>query len=495
MDAVDRFLRCAVAYPDHPAIVSEGASVSYGDLLRRARAFAARFAAFDGPRMLIGLPQVPDAYAAILASGLVGGYHTPLNLSAPAEKLRKIAAVLDPDIVVASGELARDLQAQAPRSMVVDPLELDEAEQFQGEGRRHRLAYILFTSGSTGVPKGVMVPRRALNHYVDWLGTFGIGPGDRVSQQPNLAFDISMTDIFGALCFGGSLHPVLTEGDRLMPARMIAREGITIWNSTPSVISLMMRARQVTKANLGSVRLFNFCGEPLLPEQLAALFAARRDVEVQNTYGPTEATIAVTSLPLAADTFRAASGASVALGDPLPGTAIHLVGGVDADEGEIVISGPQVAEGYWKDPGKSALVFKDFVYGNESLRGYFTGDWAERRNGLLFFKERMDFQVKVRGFRVELDEVAAAIRVCGWPVACVFKRGEALAAVVEAVPGAPFDESTLRLALAGRIESHAIPEVICEVERMPRSDNDKLDRKAAAHWLDGTMALASEQPA
>jgi len=494
MDVIDRFLRCAATYRDHPAIVSEGTPTSYRDLLRRARAFAAAFSGRDGPRVLIGLPQVPDAYAAILGAGLAGGYHTPLNLSAPREKLRKIASVLDPNVIVASGDLGRDLHAQAPGAMLIDPLEIGDSEPFDGDGRRHRIAYILFTSGSTGVPKGVVIPRSALNHYVHWLETFNIGPGDRVSQQPNLAFDISMTDIFGALCFGASLHPVLAEGDRLMPARMIAREGITVWNSTPSVVNLMMQARQVTEANLRSVRLFNFCGEPLLPDQLRALFAARPDVAVQNTYGPTEATISMTCQPLAVDTYVAASGASVTLGDPIPGMAIHLVGGAHADEGEIVISGPQLAENYWRDPEKSAQVFKPFVHGTETLRGYFTGDWAERRAGFLFFKERMDFQVKVRGFRIELDEVAAAIRATGWPVACVFKRGEALAAVVERVPGLRFSETALLQALAERIESHAIPETVREIERMPRNDNDKLDRKAAARWLDDVTAPASRRP-
>src|SRR5581483_1259561 len=103
---------------------------------------------------------------------------------------------------------------------------------------------------------------------------------------------------------------VSETGDRLMPARMIARERITVWNSVPSVVGLMMQANQVTRANLESVRLFNFCGEPLLPEHLRALFAARPDVLVQNTYGPTEATIAMTCLALRSADFEAACDAS-----------------------------------------------------------------------------------------------------------------------------------------------------------------------------------------
>ncbi len=490
MDVIERFLRCASAQPEHPAVVVEGASTPYGALAARARAYAAHFVRLPESRVLIGLPQVADTYACIFGAGLAGACYTPLNLSAPLAKLRRIAGLLDPDIIVASGDVARELHAEVPRATIIDPRDVDETDQLDGAGRRHHLAYILFTSGSTGEPKGVMLPRSALDHYVDWLETFGIGPADRMSQQGNLAFDISVTDIYGALCYGASLYPVLAESDKLMPARMIARDKITVWNSVPSLISLMMQAHQVTAANLKSLRLFNFCGEPLLPEHVRAIFSARPDMAVQNTYGPTEATVAVTYIPLSVETYASATGASVALGDPIPGMSVDLVGGTHPDEGEIVISGPQLADGYWNDPAKTASAFKEFEHGGRHRRGYFTGDWAERRDGLLFFKERVDFQIKVRGFRIELDEVAAAIRACGWPVACVFKREEALAAVVERVPGAEFSEAAIRKRLAGTIEQHAVPETILEIERMPRNDNDKLDRKAAAQWFDQAMSRA-----
>jgi D-alanine--poly(phosphoribitol) ligase subunit 1 len=181
-----------------------------------------------------------------------------------------------------------------------------------------------------------MVPRSALDHYVQWMtDVFEISPHDRFSQHPNLAFDISMTDIFGALCHGATLYPLLREVDRLMPARMIEREKITVWNSVPSVVSLMMQAGQATAANLVSVRLFNFCGEPLLPEQLEALFAARPDVLVRNTYGPTEATIAVTDLRKY--DHRLATITSVAIGVPISNVGIHLIGGRHAEKGQVVI--------------------------------------------------------------------------------------------------------------------------------------------------------------
>jgi D-alanine--poly(phosphoribitol) ligase subunit 1 len=478
-DVVDLFLARAAENPERLAIVTSRGSISYSRLEHRVRAFAAAFGVRPAPKILIALPPSIDAYACILASGLAGGFHTPVNMASPIEKLRRILRQLQPDVVVGECGMLDLLADAAPNAVRLDPAQLDLAQQLCGSGERHRLAYVFFTSGSTGDPKGVMISRDSLAHYVEWLKSFGIGASDRVSQHPNLAFDISMTDIFGALCYGATLYPLDVEGDRLMPARFVARNGITIWNSTPSVVGLMMQVRQATASNLASVRLFNFCGEPLLKEHLDALFTAVPDAIVQNTYGPTEATVSMTALSMTADSYQRHCSTSVALGNPIAGMEIVLAGGADPNNGEIVIVGPQLADGYWNDPEKTARAFRQ-VSTSDARRGYFTGDWAVKIDGDLFFKDRMDFQVKVRGIRVELDEVAAAIRACGYPVTCVFKRGEVLVAVVEKTETNAFlDEGALRGRLGQKLEPNVIPERIIMVDRIPRNENDKLDRKAA----------------
>ena len=494
-DLADALLHNARRQPQHPAVVIDDVSVSYGALARQVLLLAANFSHRAEPRILVALPQVPDAYAAIVAAGLAGGFHTPLNLAAPISKLRRIARLLQPDFIVGQGQVIEELADEAPAAVILNPARLPAIEPAHDLTRRHRLAHVMFTSGSTGIPKGVMVSRRGINAYGRWVkGNFGIAPADRVSQHANLSFDISMTDIIGAFCGGATLYPLLDEGDRLMPARVIERDKITVWNSVPSVVSLMMQGRQVTARNLESVRLFNFCGEPLLPEHVAALFEACPDAVVQNTYGPTEATVAMTALPLRADTWRHYAERSMALGASLPGMRLDLVGGGHADEGQIVISGVQLADGYWQEPDMSQQVFRPVeIAGHGVVQGYLTGDWAERREGQVYFRERIDFQAKVRGYRVELDEVAAAIRDCGWPVACVFARRDGLAAVVEEVPGRTFGEADLRLALASRVERYAVPENIRLVRRMPRNENDKLDRTAVMDWFERTTTKTDHE--
>lgn len=495
-DVVDLFLARAAEAPEHLAIVTANEAISYREFELRVRTFAARLATRRAPKVLVALPPSVDVYACIFAAGLAGGFHTPVQPTSPTSKMARILRHFEPDFVIARTELLNRLREFAPTAQCIDPAELDASFQLSGNGTRHRLAYVFFTSGSTGEPKGVMVSRAALGHYVEWLETLGIRPADRVSQQPNIAFDISMTDIFGALCYGATLYPLDVEGDRLMPARFIQRHCITVWNSTPSVVSLMMRARQVRASHLASVRLFNFCGEPLLKEHLDALFAAVPHAVIQNTYGPTEATIAVTALPTRVDNYLQYCGTSVALGDPLPGMEIVLANGATPDEGEIVIVGPQLADGYWKDPEKTAKNFRP-ISTTDPRRGYFTGDWAERTNGDLFFRERIDLQVKVRGHRIELDEVAAAIRACGHPMVCVFQRGDALAALIETPEGAAkFDAVELRHRLGETLDAYAVPQWIVAAAHIPRSENDKLDRKAAAALLETSIGNehGSESP-
>lgn len=485
LDPLDRILAIADATPDALAVHTDDASWSYRDFMQRAWSYAAVFAKTKAACVAVCLPQENHAYAAFVGAGLAGGYHSPLNTAAPDAKLSRIIAKLQPDFIVARSPLANVLVKAAPDAVLVDPDQLDLTREAVVAPQRHEYAYVNFTSGSTGEPKGVIVSRKALACYVDWLATFGITARDRVSQQPNLAFDISQTDIYAALCFGAALYPVLAEQDKMMPGHFVRKHAITIWNSTPSAISQLMRGRQLTPDKFGTVRLVNFCGEALYPAQVEAVFNAAPDAIVQNTYGPTEATVAVTCARLARDSAFDSGQTTIALGDMLPMMDIQLIDGPSVDEGEAVIFGPQLAVGYWQDEAKTDEMFQDF----DGRRGYRTGDWMIRKAGQLYFRERIDFQVRIRGYRIELDEVAAAIRKAGWNVAVVFSHKDGLAAVVEHEQGKEFNPRYLKSSLEAYIEKHAIPAKIVAVDHIPRNDNDKLDRKAAQQlFLDSLSA-------
>ncbi|MEM7224840.1 MAG: AMP-binding protein [Pseudomonadota bacterium] len=491
---LQRFITVAGELPDHAAVVQEGRTTSYGELLdfaqRLAHPIAGHPGSEEGTRVLIHLPQSAEAYGAMFACAMAGAVYAPVNVAAPLERQRLTVDKFAPEVIVTNGRLQAEAESLAgdAKVVVIDAL---SDQRLSSPRPPARLVYVMFTSGSTGEAKGVMIPFDALSHYVSWaIEAMELTPRDRWSQHPNIAFDLSVLDIFGALCAGSTLYPLTDQIDLLLTAKAIQRHGLTIWNSVPSVMTSMVKTKSVTAKNFESLRLLTFCGEPLLKLHLDAIFAARPEVVVHNTYGPTEATVSCTLVRLTEDNYLPACGNSVAIGEAIPGMAIHLLDedGVSGDEGEIVITGPQVADGYWRAPELSAGSFRDYVLDGQPVPAYYTGDWARREGAHTFFLGRRDNQVKIRGERIELDDIAAAVVRCGWGMATVAKVGEELHAFVEA-EGTPPDQEAAREALKHYLLRHLIPDRFHFLKHLPRNVNDKIDRRKLIDWVrDGCPA-------
>ena len=483
-DPIWNFLKFAEENPDHPAVEQNAKVVTYGQLENLARKFATAFKAIHQPRILIALPQGPDAYAAMIGSILSGGYYIPVNVRSPENKIARIIKLAKPDIIVCDAETANLMSRNASEALIIETRALENIVPLEGTGSRNSVAYLIFTSGSTGFPKGVVIPTSALSHYVNWLNTERVfRPDDRVSQFPSIGFDLSVLDIYGALNSGATLITPHTTGDRLFPAEFARRTRVSVWVSVPSAISLVMQGGQATSEYLRGVRQFLFCGEALRRPQLDAIFKAQPSADVINLYGPTEATVSMTSLRLSASSYEHLCENSAALGDPIPGMALHLLEGESADKGEIVIAGPQLADGYWQDEATTKRAFRTVEVGGIPVRGYFTGDLGERVGGRIFFRGRMDHQIKINGYRLETGEIVARLAEAGWAVACVLTNGDYLVAVVESVPGQTFDAAELRSRLRKELDPYAVPKKILCIERMPRNDNEKLDESAVRVWL------------
>jgi D-alanine--poly(phosphoribitol) ligase subunit 1 len=424
----------------------------------------------------------------MLGTMLAGGFYVPVNVAAPREKLSAICRSFEPEFIACDDLMLPDLRAVRPEAVHVGSSMISSIEPTNGNFARNVVAYVIFTSGSTGQPKGVVIPHTALEYYIDWvIASEVFSPSDRVSQYSNIAFDLSVLEIFGALCAGSTLVPFRSRSERLMPAETVKMQGITVWVSVPSVISLMAGARQLTAVNLAGVRRFFFCGEPLLDTHVKGIFAVCPGAEIWNAYGPTETTVSVTCLKLTENSYASALATSVALGSAIPGMELHLVGGDTEDSGEIAIIGPQLANGYWNAPDQTARVFRDLEVSGVHRRAYFSGDWGRMINGHLFFESRVDHQVKIHGFRVELNEVASAIRSLGWDQVVVLKLDGELTAVIEdkSGTGGP-NGSELHSRLWEKLDQYAIPSRFITLDEFPRNENDKIDLKAVA-------ALAAER--
>jgi len=473
-DPIVRFLENVRLNPDHPAVVQDTGSVSYGDIGNLASRIAATLCDIsEKPRVLIYLPKGADAYATMFATLMAGGYYSPANTDAPAQRRVEIIKKFCPDVIVSTKKLMMELPMADFGCKFVDIDNLS-AYAFGEPLDAHELAYVIFTSGSTGQPKGVMIPRTALSHYVEWaVGNMSVSPEDRWSQHPNIAFDLSVLDIYGALCGGATLYPLTSKKDKLLPADFIKRHRLTIWNSVPSVVDLMIKARHVTHEHLSSLRLLTFCGEPLYPRHLDAIFCADNRVVVHNTYGPTEATVSCTLIRLTADHYRAVCSSSVAIGQPIPGMEIMLVGG-NPDEGELVLLGEQLALGYWQNGTETSKVFISLSVDGKERRAYRTGDWVTRRDGEYYFAGRIDSQVKIRGNRVELDEIDLAISKLGYGNVCTVFVNNQLHSFMETkqLPKVP----EFRQRLSRHLPEYEIPSCIHGIESFPINSNDKIDR-------------------
>ena len=485
MDILERFLLSAAERPSAAAVQETHRSYTYGELKKLAESvnyLASRVSC--SPRVMIVLKPGASAYASMLGTLMAGGFYCPLDTILPTARKAAIARQFEPHLIICEDESldestfrSIELPDDSVRPLVVTPRVLTERDSTVRPP--HELAYVIFTSGSTGVPKGVMVRRAAVASLVGWaLQATEVTSADRWAQFSSLGFDLSVMDIYTCLAGGATLVPFADRIGRLMPAKTIHKHQITIWHSVPSVVDLMNSAGHLDPDMLSSLRLASFCGETLLASQVELLLRACPTLTIFNTYGPTEITVLCTCHPMTAETVSDLTGPSIPLGDVLPGWRIDLLGGRNADEGEIVVSGDNIAAGYWRNEAATEAAYRRLALADSSgpQWAYFTGDWAQRRDGQLYFCHRLDRQVKFRGHRLELGEIDASLRQVGATASVTTLHGGELVSFV--VTSADLTEQHFRDRLRELLPVYAVPGRIVLSEHLPRNANDKVDVNA-----------------
>jgi amino acid adenylation domain-containing protein len=515
------FFRWAAESPDRPALEIEGDPLAYGELARRARAIAAMLledARGDGPPLTAVLAhRSATAFAGVLGALARGDGYVPLNPAFPPARNRAMLDRSGCEAVIVDSAARSDvsdlLEGLDRELLLVLPDEQD-VEPYARQWKPHRVvgarepgaadvaeplpvrpddpAYLLFTSGSTGIPKGVAVSHANVRAFLDAVAErYDFSGDDRFSQTFNLTFDLSVFDMFAAWECGAC---VCCPSDKslLNPADFIRRSEITVWFSVPSIGLFMRRLRVLKPASFPTLRWSLFCGEAL-PEPLAREWSeAAPGSTVENLYGPTEATIACTAYRWDSDRSPDESELGlVPIGHPL-GAMSTLVAGDDrrqvgpGEAGELLLSGPQVVRGYWNDDEATSRAFVSV--GGRSY--YRTGDRVRRPSGdgPLRYLGRLDNQIKVLGHRVELGEVEAAIReetgvdavvALGWP-----RSGSGAAGIAAFVADTGVDSAALRAGLARRLPGYMVPRELRLVSELPINANGKWDREALIRILD-----------
>jgi len=514
------FVRSAREFPDRPAVLVDGKHLSYANLLENALCVAAtlqRHGRGSGLSGVLAYRSAP-AFTGVLGSLLAGKGYVPLNRTFPAERTVAMFERAECDsIVVDLGSLPQmeKLLDRAQKRVLAVLPEVEDVgsyrerwpnHSFSGSGdlaparewqepeaQPNGIAYLLFTSGSTGVPKGVMVSHRNVATFLDYMvERYAITEEDRLSQMFDMTFDLSVFDMFVAWERGACVC-CPSQKTLIKPGKFIQDAELTLWFSVPSVAVFMKQLGMLKAGQYPRLRWSLFCGEPLPVSSASALMEAGPNSSLENLYGPTELTIACTLYRWhASRSVDEAEMGIVPIGYPYPGMDVMLADESlnevsPGKEGELLMNGPQMSLGYWEDAEKTAAVFvrppgKTGVY-------YRTGDRVRRPVGdqPLTHLGRIDFQVKVQGHRVELGEIEAVVRkisgfdgvvAVGWPVTSSGYGG-----IEVFVEGVANGKDGLRTAVANELPDYMVPKRFHFMNRLPRNVNDKFDRKAMLNML------------
>ena len=482
---VELYRRQVERTPDAPALADAAVELSYGELDARARAVAGALTALGaGPESTVGLvvERSADAVVGLLGILLAGAAYVPVEPSEPAARMAAMLDAARARLVVTRRQLAPLAGGRA--TVLVD--EVGQADEPLTAVDPCSLAYVIFTSGTTGRPKGVAVEHRQLRAYVDSiLPRLDLAPCTSLAVASTLAADLGHTSVFAALCSGGRLEVVGRDeaADPIAFSAALTRRPVDALKIVPSHLSALLDGPDPTRAL--PRRLLVLGGEELHPALLERVRALRPDLRVINHYGPTEGTVGSLTHEVAFD-----HDGPVPLGEPLPHVTARVLDRwlqpVPVNvAGELYLGGHGLARGYIGDPVLTASRFvPDASSPEPGARLYRTGDRVQRLpDGTLRFLGRVDDQVKLNGFRVEPGEVAAAVRALPEVRdAAVVVHGQCsgqprLVAYVVSNGNPDGLATRLRTTLAERLPGHLTPAAFVQLDALPLTANGKLDRR------------------
>ena len=513
------FEALAARTPEAVAVVFENRRLTYAELNRRANQLAHRLQKMGvQPETLVGIcvERSLELVVGILGILKAGGAYLPLDPAYPKERLTFMLDDARPKVVLTQQRLITSLPKNGAPFIALDAESetsiSESTENPDSSVRPEQLAYVIYTSGSTGKPKGTLVTHqnvaRLFQSTQNW---FHFGPEDVWTLFHSHAFDFSVWEMWGALCYGGRLVvvPYWVSRDPNAFYQLLNRERVTVLNQTPSAFRQLIQAE--VAAGLGkelALRLVIFGGEALAMQSLKPWFERHGDQHPQlvNMYGITETTVHVTYRPLTIADLKSGS----VIGIPLPDLQVYILDqhrqllpiGVP---GEIYVGGAGVARGYLNRPELTGERFTNHPFSNEpGACLYRSGDLARYLpNGDIEYLGRIDHQVKLRGFRIELGEIETALRARPEVrEAVVILREDTpgdqrLVAYLVARTAEKPDASTLRTRLAETLPEYMLPNAFIWLDQLPLTPNGKVDRQTlpAPETNIGVNSSNQDQPA
>jgi D-alanine--poly(phosphoribitol) ligase subunit 1 len=514
------FYASSLRFPDNIALSLDTRNFSYlyihklvqpvSDWLRRNLQVAV-------PRVGILASRSLSTYLGILGTCWAGGTYVPISTKLPEDRLIQLLGLIRAEALIVDSDglrlLSKRVLSHSPRLILAPEvaaaveMQSDENTRIVVQGRGglstfdpedfpvpvgpEDLGYIEFTSGTTGVPKGVMISARAVSHFIDSMhARYALEPTDRVAGMTEITFDLSVFDMFATWNCGAALL-VVPATQLIAPAGFIQRQNATVVFTVPSVAGSMKRMKMLIPGAMASLRYSLFAGEPLPVLSVELWMQAAPNSVVDDLYGPTEATVVCTGQRFAGPEDATPNRGVVAIGKPFPGMEVAIVDPAlhalpDGEHGELLLAGPQLSSGYFDAEDLTRASFPVL----RGKRWYRTGDLAYRDlSGVFHHLGRIDNQVKVRGLRVELEEVEAYLReiyltdsvaAVAWPM----DHGSANGIVAFVCGQFGVDDPDIRSRIKDRLPPFMIPSAVHRVDSLPLNANGKVNRKELVTLLD-----------
>lgn len=484
------------------AIVDDSNQITYAQLVTYANKLAfylqEKLQDDHSPLVVFGhkSPLMPVCFLACVKSGRA---YCPVDVSVPRERVVDIITQTASPVVFSLMETEPAFEETL--TITTDQVLAICTGKTPGIDSTYRVGsedtfYVIFTSGSTGAPKGVKITTDCLENFVHWAltieGLQGTVESPTIINQAPLSFDLSVMDVYLSLYMGGTLWAIDrdTQGNMRRLLDSLGQSNADVWVSTPSFANICLSDPLFSAVLLPKLKFFLFCGERLTNNTVSRLQARFPDASIINTYGPTESTVAVTSVLITEELNAQIS--PLPVGRPKPGTMILIMdeqGHIlpEGEKGEIIIVGDTVGTGYLNRDDLTEKSFFRHLAEGKYQRAYRTGDAGYLSRGHLYFCDRIDRQIKMHGYRIEigdiesnvlkLDEVESAV------VLPVFKDDQVSSLTAWIVPRFTVDDrfeaaQRLRKKLASLLPVYMIPKKFVFVETLPMTTNGKVNREA-----------------
>ncbi len=497
------------SHHDFPALRYADSHYTYANLLHLAEELGQFLLAKGvqrGDVIAIGNNKRPLSYALMFAALRLGVAYVNIDVTAPTVRNRYILEISQPTLLfydddryikpmqdLAEGKDYEAIKLSTEILQAISTMEKNNQQQLVQDVDGSCIAYIMFTSGSTGIPKGVAVTHQNVLHFISWGQTyFKINKSDNFANLSPMYFDNSVFDFYVGLFSGASISPIFSEL-LTQPYELVSYVGArqcSIWFSVPSLLIYLMAMKAIRISELTTLRYIIFGGEGYPKAELKKLYDLfAQQAQLVNVYGPTECTCICSAYPLSTNDFQNLDGLPP-LGKLNNNFDYCILDeqNNDSDKGELCLIGPNVASGYFNDLERSANAFVTLFDSRRFMkRMYKTGDLVQENRGILYFIGRKDNQIKHMGYRIELEEIEHAL--IKLPVinqaAVIYQRtnnsyGKLIGFVATTEQ---IDESYVLEQLAQRIPAYMLPSQIVICDKLPKNANGKVDRKQLPSFI------------